>query len=327
MDNYIPEISIIVPIYNIEKYLDKCIQSILNQSFKCFELILVNDGSQDSSGKICDKYAIKDKRVKVIHKTNGGLSDARNVGIIVAKGKYIGFVDGDDYVDKDMYEKLYNSIKENNTKIAMCGRYNVSSGRCSEYFVLNNPKVLSSEEALRGLLTWTNLDSSSCDKLFSRELFDNIKFPIGKLNEDVYVMYKLIHMANGISHIGSPKYYYVERTGSITSLSFSKRKLDWPKAAKEILVFINENYPNLKEEAMYFYFSSLMVTIDLIVLSKESYKYYEIYEEYCNKLRNDIKAILSNKYIEKKKKLKVSLIITNKKYYMLLMNKYYSRKE
>jgi glycosyltransferase involved in cell wall biosynthesis len=123
------EISIIVPVYDVEKYLKKCVDSILNQTFKDFELILVDDGSPDNSGAICDQYAEKDSRVRVIHKENGGLSDARNAGIEVARGKYLGFVDSDDFVNEDMYKQLYTSIIENNADLSICGIFDLYEGK------------------------------------------------------------------------------------------------------------------------------------------------------------------------------------------------------
>ena len=118
-------ITVVIPIYKVEQYLDKCIQSIINQTYKNLQIILVNDGSPDNCGKICDEYALKDNRIEVIHKINGGLSDARNVGIGRAKGKYIGFVDSDDYIEKDMYENMYNLLEERNADVCICNFYNV----------------------------------------------------------------------------------------------------------------------------------------------------------------------------------------------------------
>jgi glycosyltransferase involved in cell wall biosynthesis len=120
-----PEISIIVPVYNVEKYLEKCLKSILHQIFSDFELILIDDGSTDSSGRICDEYLKRDSRIKVFHKENGGLSSARNYGIEKSTGKYIGFVDSDDYIAKDMYEVLYNNLQRENADVSMCGNYDV----------------------------------------------------------------------------------------------------------------------------------------------------------------------------------------------------------
>lgn len=125
----VPEISIIVPVYNVEKYLDKCVNSILNQTFQDFELILVDDGSPDNCGEMCDDYAARDKRVTVIHQVNGGLSAARNAGIEIAKGRYLGFVDSDDYIAEDMYELLYNNLKNEDADLATVGFLDVYAGK------------------------------------------------------------------------------------------------------------------------------------------------------------------------------------------------------
>ncbi|HEL7541574.1 TPA: glycosyltransferase, partial [Enterococcus faecalis] len=124
-----PKISIIVPVYNVEKYLEKCVRSILAQTFTDFELILVDDGSPDSSGAMCDQFAEQDERVKVIHKENGGLSDARNAGIEIATGEYLGFVDSDDYIADDMYELLYTNIVKEDADLSICGIYDVYEGK------------------------------------------------------------------------------------------------------------------------------------------------------------------------------------------------------
>lgn len=124
-----PKISIIVPVYNVEKYLEKCVRSILAQTFTDFELILVDDGSPDSSGAMCDQFAEQDQRVKVIHKENGGLSDARNAGIEIATGEYLGFVDSDDYIADDMYELLYTNIVKEDADLSICGIYDVYEGK------------------------------------------------------------------------------------------------------------------------------------------------------------------------------------------------------
>ncbi len=163
-----PIISVIVPVYNVEEYIHRCIDSILAQTFKEFELILVDDGSPDQSGKICDEYALIDSRIKVIHKKNGGLSDARNAGLEVAQGEYIGFVDSDDFIESDMYEKLLEACKENSSQIAMCGRYNVLGEELHPLFSFEGHMIWESREAIGNLLTWNNIDSSACDKLFMR---------------------------------------------------------------------------------------------------------------------------------------------------------------
>ena len=144
-----PKISIIVPVYNVEEYIHRCIDSILAQTFTDFELILVNDGSHDQCGKICDEYAENDSRIKVIHKKNGGLSDARNAGLEIAQGEYIGFVDSDDYIEHDMYEKLIEACKEYNSKLAMCGRYKVLGEELKPMFSLKVTKYGKVEKLLK----------------------------------------------------------------------------------------------------------------------------------------------------------------------------------
>ena len=194
-----PIISIIVPVYNVEEYLQRCIDSILNQSFKNFELILVNDGSTDNSLKICKEYLLNDPRVKIINKENGGLSSARNAGINIAKGRYIGFVDSDDWINKEMYKILYELCEKNNSDIAEC-RYTVTTG--NEMNLDNSSNlitILNNEEAIKSLYTNTSYGSVvSWNKLYRCELFKDIKFPEGKLNEDQFTTYKLYYKSNKI---------------------------------------------------------------------------------------------------------------------------------
>lgn len=175
-----PKISIIVPVYNVEKYLERCLDSILSQSFNAFELILVNDGSTDNSYKICEKYSYNDKRIKLINKENGGLSSARNAGIEASQGEYIGFIDSDDYIDKFMYEILYNYAEKNKSDIVICKykkvdanfgmnenlNYNVEEINYSNFQALNQ---LYEENNIEFVVMW--------NKLYKRSLFDNIKFP------------------------------------------------------------------------------------------------------------------------------------------------------
>ena len=190
------KISIIVPFYNVEKYAPKCIESIINQTYTNLEIILVDDGSPDTCGKICDDYALKDGRIKVIHKKNAGLSDARNVGIKEATGKYIGFVDGDDYIEKDMYKYLYNLIKENNADISICGVEEVyEDGSIQDEKAKESIEILSKEDAIKELLLDKKVRSHAWDKLYKRELFENIEYPYGRKMEDIATTYKLFDLS------------------------------------------------------------------------------------------------------------------------------------
>ncbi|HDT8050800.1 TPA: glycosyltransferase, partial [Enterococcus faecalis] len=172
-----PKISIIVPVYNVEKYLEKCVRSILAQTFTDFELILVDDGSPDSSGAMCDQFAEQDQRVKVIHKENGGLSDARNAGIEIATGEYLGFVDSDDYIADDMYETLYNQIVTYEAELATVGMIDVYENRESRLTDKKEIKILSQNEAIQAVLDSTDVYAYAVNKLYKKELFNKVRYP------------------------------------------------------------------------------------------------------------------------------------------------------
>lgn len=208
-----PLISVIVPIYNVEMYLIKCIESFLGQTHSNLEIILVDDGSPDGCPEICDKYALKDARIRVIHKKNGGLSDARNAGLEIATGDYIGFVDSDDWIAPDMYEYLLQGICGYNSDISYCGFINVHD----TWVDYNNEKadmVYSSETALNELFI-DRLKNYAWNKLYKAELWENIRFPVGRKFEDILTNYKLFERAKRISILKEPKYYYLNRSDSI----------------------------------------------------------------------------------------------------------------
>ena len=191
-------ISIIVPVYNVEEYLDRCIQSVLNQSYKNIEIILVDDGSTDKSLEICNKYK-KETKIKVFHKKNGGLSSARNFGMKKIKGKYIYFLDSDDYISINTIEILYNSLKNNNGDISCAKELfvydSVTNLEANKDFGVIN---YTSENALESILYMNGISNSACNKLYKKELFNNIIFPEGKLYEDLGCIYKVIGKANKI---------------------------------------------------------------------------------------------------------------------------------
>ena len=235
-----PKISIIVPVYKVEPYIHKCVDSILNQTFKDFELILVDDGSPDNCGKICDEYAQKDNRVKVIHKENGGQATARNAALDIARGEYIGFVDSDDYIEKDMYEKLYRCSNSNNADISIIGVKEVSElGNILYEYI---PKSINLSEILKRAHAW--------NKLFKKKLFfeNNLFFIENKYYEDLELIPKLFIKANKVCSINDIAYIYLQREGS-TTRKRDEKILDMLWAYKEIKKFllyegIFENYEN-----------------------------------------------------------------------------------
>lgn len=215
-------ISVIVPAFNAELYLDRCVESLVRQTYSHLEIILIDDGSTDKTGGICDNWANKDSRIIVIHKKNGGLSDARNAGIQRARGKWIGFVDGDDYVLPTMYERLYRYRVEQG--ITVCG-YQIEEGGTLHLYPATD-KILSHWKAV-DLYLENELQSLCCgsftywgayawNKLYDRNLFASVLFPIGKKYEDMYIILDLIHRASSIRFISDCEYIYVRHPGSIT---------------------------------------------------------------------------------------------------------------
>ena len=203
-----PKLSIIVPVYNVERYIDKCIKSILDQTFKDFELILVDDGSIDNSGEICDEYIKKDSRVKVIHKKNGGLAAARNTGLIMARGDYVGFVDSDDWIEPNMFSNLYASCVKNGADISVIGVREVDEdGSCLNEYI---PSDISFSEILKRAYAW--------NKLFKKELFinNNLFFRDGKYYEDLELIPKLFVESIKVTTVSSVGYNYLQRNNSIT---------------------------------------------------------------------------------------------------------------
>ena len=215
------EVSIIVPVYNVEEYLENCIESILNQTFKDFELILVDDGSTDNSGKICDIYEKKDTRIKVIHKNNGGLSSARNAGLDIADGKYIGFVDSDDYIHYQMYEKLYSQIINNKADISVCGFQKVKKFKkdlLSTNKFYEKVELFNNIEALEQLYCKYSTEFVvSWNKLYIKTLFKDIKFKEGAIHEDEFIIHQLLYKVNKVVYNNEKLYFYLQRKGSIVS--------------------------------------------------------------------------------------------------------------
>lgn len=288
-------ISVVVPIYNVEKYLGKCLNSILEQTYKNIEVILVDDGSLDNCGKICDEYALKDNRIKVIHKINGGLSDARNAGINIATGKYITFIDSDDFITKESIEILYQNIIKYKKDISI-GQINTfdDEKNINIEFVKENISEYKTKDAMEQLLYNTKYTSSTAGKLFLTSLFKSIKFPYGKKYEDLATVYKLIFNSNGVVVTNQIVYnYFVARENSIMNEEFSETRLDALHFTEEILEFIRKNIPEIEDAAI---IRLIIECRDILVQvpKKKEYKKYEDYiYGYIKKYR--IKVIIDKK--------------------------------
>jgi len=236
-------ISIIVPFYNVEGYLKKCLDSLLEQTYKTFELILIDDGSTDNSGIICDDYAIRDHRIKVIHQQNKGVGNARNVAIGIAKGKFITFVDSDDWVTNNMLSEMYLSLKDSNADIVVAGHYVVNLDNSIEKKIsFDAPILLGHIEATSLILEDKKIFSFSWDKMYKRELFDDLTYTENSLFEDISTTYKLFYKANNIIILNKAFYYYIKRESSSClnpDLSVElKRKIDTFQAFYERYLFV-----------------------------------------------------------------------------------------
>lgn len=220
------EIDVIVPVYNVENYLRKCIDSILNQTFRKFQLILVDDGSTDTSGEICDEYEKKDSRVVVLHKKNGGISSARNCGIERSNAPYLTFVDSDDYVAPDLLEHLYNCIKKEKADVSACRLCEIYDRKPEKRIGGKPCRVVSSREAVRLVMEAEIISVHSVGKLYKKELFETVKYPDGRTAEDAFVIVDILKQCKRIVITTAEKYFYIHHENSITTRSFDIRTLD-----------------------------------------------------------------------------------------------------
>ncbi len=236
-----PLISVIVPVYQVVPYLQHCIESIINQTYHNLEIILVDDGSTDGSGELCDKYASRDYRIKVIHQENGGLSEARNRGIDISKGEYLSFVDSDDWIDERFIEAMYEISVEAKSDIVQCAFQNIIDECLCKEKREGNYTVYSAKDfsiATYTLLSWKC--NVVWNKLYKASLFDAIRYPVGKIHEDEFITYKLIWRANSIAVTNTRLYFYRQRTDSIMGEPYSLRRLDAGEAYRERETFYQE---------------------------------------------------------------------------------------
>ena len=320
MNYTLPLISVIVPVYDVERYLCECIDSILTQSYRNLEVILVNDGSSDNSGNICDEYMKQDNRVKVIHKQNGGLSVARNAGIEIAKGELIHFIDSDDWIEADMLELLYNNLMEHNAEISCCGYYlsyineNINAFVCDELLVFNSEQGL--ENSLLRNVPWI----SSCSKLYKKEIFETIRFPLSKRSEDIFIIAEVMSNANVIVYDITPKYYYRQRKNSISKQdAYNKDIMDFIEAYEHNLIVIREKYPKLIPLCEYRIIDSKFYVLSYI-MSFKKYKEIPEYQALLSDLRRNYDIYKSNVNFRSQDKIKLLAIKINTKLYKLLMS-------
>lgn len=323
-------ISVIIPVYNVEKYVERAIKSVMEQTYTNLEIILIDDGSKDSSGEICDKIAKQDNRIKVIHQQNMGLSGARNTGIKNANGKYIAFVDSDDIVSNRMYEFMYKAIKQDKTKISAC-RYISFDEDIPNFDENYNSSILTCEEAIKELMIDRKITSHSWNKLFDIQLFEDIEFPINKKFEDIGTIFKLFLKTNEISYLDMKLYGYFHRVDSIT-VDYSKNttsdfiqmiryRYDFlMKEKPELSTYINMNRVNFSTRC----FLDIAMHKKIKVLEDKKFK-KELYEELKIAKKLNVEEI--KKINTKKLNFLNKILFLNPYIFYFIMRIYYKKEE
>lgn len=306
-------ISVIVPVYNVEALLPRCLDSILAQTYRNLEIILVDDGTKDASDKICDEYAAKDSRIRVIHKENGGLSSARNAGIDIARGEYFGFVDSDDWIEPEMYETMLALAQKQGVKLVCAGRYDTDGNQEGKTVGLcpQKEEVITGMELLGRVFVWDNIDSAAWDKLYHRSLFEDIRYPHGLINEDVAIFYKLAEKVDRAAMCNRPFYNYFHRPGSITTAKVSEKTFHFSRHTGVIYPYIRENHPEIEPQARYFRVRSLVHDLLSITLAGEDARkmFAAQYESSRKALKEHAGFIARSPYFGRQERLTDLLLI------------------
>lgn len=300
------KVSVVIPIYNVEKYLNKCLDSVISQSYKNLEIILVNDGSKDGSKQICEKYKRIDKRIVLINQENGGLSDARNKGIQIATGEYITFIDSDDYIHKDMIKELiYNAINTD-ADISICGYKTVFEDLKTDDLLTDvDIQIINSEELINNFYNKFSLNIIvAWAKIYKRSLFEDIRYPKGKIHEDEFIAHRLVYISKKIVYTPKKMYYYRINPNSITGKKFNKKRLDKIEALENRLNFSKEK----KLESLYintlcFYCHDLILCYYLIKKNENEAK--NLQTELGNKFLKNYKKVLKSDKIGVKQKIRI----------------------
>lgn len=309
MKNQSDLISIIVPVYKAEMYLKRCISSIQAQTYKNFEILLIDDDSPDECPRLCDEFAEKHENIISIHLkgTAFGASDARNAGLDRAKGKYIAFIDSDDYVHPNLLEELILAFNiRSDVALTMCSYTHVFDSHGKENLSQGERAVLLTGEDAMALLIADQTFSAVWGKLFRSDLFEDLRFPVGRHNEDMFVMLKIIEKAKQSVYLNRQLYYYFQDSESLCRSSFNYRMLDMVEALEEWRRFVNQHYPKIKGKADARYFITLIDMCQYLASKKDCYG-VEKYRSYVNEIKRNFAFILKSPDISTKNKIKTVL--------------------
>ena len=314
MDNE-TQLSIIVPVYNVAPYLRRCAASLLSQNGVGLELILVDNGSTDESGSMCDQIAGEDGRVRVIHKPNGGLSSARNAGLALAKGTYVTFVDSDDWVEPDCYETALHLMKQYSADLLCGGRYDVDAdtGEKTVGLCPTGMEVISGEQMAGRIFLWDHCDSSACDKVFHRRLFEHLRFPEGVVCEDVPVTYRAALDSERVLLWNKPFYCYFHRKGSISTSPVSEKTFHFSRHARAIEGYIRRNHPAIANQARFLLVRSLSHLLLMLIQGGPAVRsrYAREIVETRRELGTHLGFVLTSPYFGRKERLRDLLLVSD----------------
>ncbi len=298
------KITVIVPVYKVENYLEKCVKSILRQTYKNLEVILIDDGSPDSCGAICDRFAASDRRVRCIHKKNEGVAAARNTGLDAATGDYISFVDSDDWISKDAYKTLMDGLNKYGADCAVGGCVTVVEKNGALRAKKNPPdrpvKCMTAKKAVKNLL----LDGSAIwNRLFKAEVFKEIRFPTGRVNDDEVVALHAYAKCKKIVFLNTDTYFYRIRQNSITTSGFSLRNVDCYYNSVDNLSFVKDEFPSLIEEAEFKRIKAMLYAYVNLARLKDDKKAAKIRKSIKKDIKKSLRPAISNRYVTAPMKL------------------------
>lgn len=319
-----PLISVIIPFYNVKPFFEDCLKSVIYQTFQNLEIILVNDGSNDGSVDIANKYLKSDTRFKLINQNNKGISAARNTGVKNATGKYLTFIDSDDFVSKNYIQYLYELLIKNECLVSIGAHYIYQNDHNIVFKGFSEDSLLPTKNVIQEILLDKKCDLSLWGKLYTSSLFNDITFPEGKLFEDTAVTYKLLLKCNSIICGSQANYYYRKRINSITTSQNFLQKMDLIQFTKQMTDEINCIYPDIsqlcRKRLVWSYFS----TLNQLYKCNSSDKFLQEETTIIYYLKKNAKEIITNKIYSKQEKIAIILLLLNKKLYSFVYNTFYN---
>ncbi|WP_080796984.1 glycosyltransferase family 2 protein [Arabiibacter massiliensis] len=313
-----PLVSVIVPVYNVREYLDRCLESVCRQTFPSIEVLLVDDGSTDGSGELCDEWSKRDSRIVVVHKANGGLSDARNAGVAQAKAPYVTFVDSDDYIDECMIEVLYGNLVKEHADISVCGIcdqfVNRSEGPKETVYA-----VMSPSEALSDIFVNRSMMVCIPARLYPTSLMREVPSPVGKAHEDSFMVVDLFMRIERVVVDSRPLYHYWHNEGTITSAPYGPRDDDLIEAWNRNSELVRERFPGLGEELAYRCYRSRFEVLDKMVVAEKGKVDPERKREVIEYLKDNRSGILRHSVLTKGRKLSLLALLVSERLYRLLV--------